>query len=460
MKLWLDVDDLFFFAERSARPTGIQRLTGEVYKALHSLAGDAIGFVRHDSQGGFAIVGWAEVAETYDALVGERLPPPTAVGEASPSKERPSWLNRLGLALGLRSARPPSADFQTASSPPTLREFAKPGDMLCALGAPWHDPLYTERVGRCKAESGVRFSVLIHDLIPLIRPEFFEKGRAPHFEAVIGGILPLTDLVLTNSRATAADVTKWSSERGISLKAAPVPLPIGSGFSSRRLAGTLPFPLKEREFVLFVSTIEVRKNHTQAFRIWCALLRDLPEGIVPTLVFAGSWGWMVEDLRKAIEATNYLNGKLQIILSPDDATLAALYEGCRFSLYLSHYEGWGLPVSDSLSYGKPCVASNRASIPEAGGRFCVYVDPDNTTGATEVVRSLLTDPSLLARLEGDLKTGFIPTSWTETARFLLNLVSPNCPVSTSSSSGLFNSRSAGNESLTRERPGGHLQKLS
>ena len=238
-----------------------------------------------------------------------------------------------------------------------------------------------------------------------------------------------------------------------------MPLPIGSGFSSRRLPVALPLPLKEREFVLFVSTIEVRKNHTQAFRIWCELLRELPEGIVPTLVFAGSWGWMVEDLRKAIEATDYLKGKLQIILSPDDATLAALYNGCLFTLYLSHYEGWGLPVSDSLSYGKPCVASNRASIPEAGGRFCVYVDPDNTTGATQVVRSLLTDPSLLDRLETDLKTGFTPTSWTETARSLLDLISADSPVSASSSSELVYGRSAGNESLTRQRSGGRLQKL-
>lgn len=441
MKLWLDVDDLFYFAERSARPTGIQRLTGEVYTALNSLAGDAIGFVRHDSEGGFAIVSWAEVAQTYEKLVGDSEPPATAVRETTTYEDRPSWLDRLAIALGLRSAKPPSGEFRTVSLPPTLKQFARPGDMLCALGAPWHDPLYKERVERCKTETGVRFSVLIHDLIPLIRPEFFEKGRAPHFEAVIGGILPLTDQVLTNSRATAADVTKWSSERGIALKAPPEPLPIGTGFSSRRSAdqagvGTLPSSLKEGDFVLFVSTIEVRKNHTQAFRIWCQLLRDLPEAQVPTLVFAGSWGWMVEDLRKAIEATNHLNGKLQIILSPDDATLASLYKGCRFSLYLSHYEGWGLPVSDSLAYGKPCVASDRASIPEAGGRFCVYVDPDNTTGATGVVRSLLTDPALLARLEADLKAEFVPTSWTDTARSLLDLVSPRqCRASADSSTG-------------------------
>lgn len=428
MTLWLDVDDLFYFSERSARPTGIQRLTGEVYTALHSLAPEAVGFVRHGIGGGFEVVGWPEVAETYGRLASEGFPAPRLEDQSGLPVNPPSLLARLGRLLGLGSAQPAAAPSKSGPQPPDLEQVARPGDMLCALGAPWHDPNYKERVERCKAATGVRFSVLIHDLIPLIRPEYFEKGRAPHFGAVIGGILPLTDQVLTNSRATASDVTKWSAERGISLKAPPQPLPIGTGFTNRRPANllgeaSLPIPLTKDNFVLFVSTIETRKNHAQAFRIWCRLLRELPSDQVPTLVFAGSWGWMVDDLRKAIEATNYLDGKLQIVLSPDDATLSALYSACRFSLYLSHYEGWGLPVPDSLSYGKLCVASDRASIPEAGGRFCLYVDPDNTTGATEVVRSLLTCPDRLAQLEDEIRTGFTPTSWIDTARALLDVAS-------------------------------------
>lgn len=428
MKLWLDVDDLFYFAQRSARPTGIQRLTGEVYLALQSLAAEAIGFVRHDDDGGFEVVSWPEVSATYSKLSSEAGAAIVGKSDASPPASPPSLLGRLRQALRLHSTES-LPDLPSSEPPPvSLDRLARPNDMLCALGAPWHDPLYNERVARCKAATGVRFSILIHDLIPLIRPEFFEKGRAPHFEAVIGSILPLTDQVFTNSRATADDVVKWSEARGISLKVPPKPLPIGTGFSTRRSTvhsgdEDLPLSLKEGGFVLFVSTIEVRKNHAQAFRIWCQLLRELPSDQIPTLVFAGSWGWMVDDLRKAIDATNSLDGKLEIILSPDDKTLSALYKACRFSLYLSHYEGWGLPVSDSLAYGKVCVASNRASIPEAGGRFCVYVDPDNTTGAVDTVRSLLTNPDHLARLEAVLKTEFIPTSWMDTARSLLAEIS-------------------------------------
>ena len=133
---------------------------------------------------------------------------------------------------------------------------------------------------------------------------------------------------------------------------------------------------------------------------------------------------MVEDLRKAIEATNHLDNKLAIVSSPDDATLAALYRECRFTLYLSYYEGWGLPVSDSLSFGKICVASERTSIPEAGSRFCLYVDPDNTTAAYETVKNLISSPNMLEQLEGELRDNYTPTSWTTTADAIVQTLLP------------------------------------
>jgi glycosyltransferase involved in cell wall biosynthesis len=124
---------------------------------------------------------------------------------------------------------------------------------------------------------------------------------------------------------------------------------------------------------------------------------------------------MVDDLKKAIASTSDLDGKLVVVEAPDDATLSALYEGCLFTLFLSYYEGWGLPVSDSLAFGKVCVASERTSMPEAGGEFCVYVDPDNTTATFERIRSLIENPGELDALEHRLQSSFRPTSWSETA---------------------------------------------
>jgi glycosyltransferase involved in cell wall biosynthesis len=452
MTLWLDVDDLFYFAERSARPTGIQRLTGEVYCALAEQAPDRVRFVVHAERPGlFKLVDWQVVHDTYRRMTsGEaaRPPAPPSTAEAAPDIAAPAgspslmarlrrWMFPAPVAMpgspaaphsGARaepspvSPAPAQPGPQTEPAPPPrvedLRDVGRAGDVLCALGAPWHDGSYAGRVTELTQRTGMRFAMLVHDLIPLVRPEYFELGRAPEFGKVMRETLPLADAILTNSRSTARDVAAWTAGQGIPLRCRPQAVPIGTGFA-RPQPGPLPEPLNPGSFVLFVSTIETRKNHQQAFRVWCRLLRDLPREVVPTLVFAGSVGWMIDDLMKAIEATRWLDGKLVFVRSPDDATLSALYRDCRFTLFLSHYEGWGLPVSDSLSFGKVCVSSDRASMPEAGGPFCLYVDPDDTTGAYQAIRRLIEHPDELARMERRLGSDFAPIAWSATADAVL-----------------------------------------
>ena len=69
-------------------------------------------------------------------------------------------------------------------------------------------------------------------------------------------------------------------------------------------------------------------------------------------------GWLVEDLMRQIVHADHLDGKLIVVEDPTDAELAALYQGCQFTVFPSLYEGWGLPVTESLAFGKPCLASS------------------------------------------------------------------------------------------------------
>jgi glycosyltransferase involved in cell wall biosynthesis len=109
-----------------------------------------------------------------------------------------------------------------------------------------------------------------------------------------------------------------------------------------------------------------------------------------------------------------------IVENPDDATLAALYRGARFTLFPSLYEGWGLPVSESLAFGKVCLASNSTSIPEAGGRFCLYHDPDSVTAATALYRRAIEEAGLIESLEATIAAEYRPTPWSVTARSVLD----------------------------------------
>jgi glycosyltransferase involved in cell wall biosynthesis len=164
----------------------------------------------------------------------------------------------------------------------------------------------------------------------------------------------------------------------------------------------------------------MRKNHDLLFRVWRKLLEELPADQVPTLVFAGREGWLVHDLMEQIKATNFLNGKLVHLEDPTDADLKALYEGCLFTLFPSFYEGWGLPVTESLAFGKPCIASNRSSIPEAGGKLARYIDPDNLTDAYRVIKETILDRPGLARWCVEIQNTFRPISWRDSATAILS----------------------------------------
>lgn len=431
MKVWCDVEDLFQYASAASRLSGIQRLSCELYAALHAAAPTQIGFVRHDRSASAArVVDWIEI----EALHASLTQAPSAAAEPAPhgvlrtmAEQLPMALRRpLGRAarvLGLLAPRPHEKVIPPASAsvvPATdLREFARPGDVLATLGAAWAHPDYDAFVARVTQPAGLRFAMLVYDLIPLVRPEFHCNAMASTFRDFMRRCLPRADTLLAISQATARDILLCAAREGMALRTAPGVIPIGTGFARPASPAPLPAGLAPGDYVLFVSTIEVRKNHLLAFRAWRRLLDEMPAAQVPRLVFAGRIGWMVADLLEQIRNTDHLGGKLVLVDGPDDATLASLYQGARFTVFPSLYEGWGLPVSESLAFGKVCIASASTSIQEAGGMFCLYHDPDSVTDALALYRRAITEPALIASLEARIAAAYRPTPWSRSAEAVL-----------------------------------------
>jgi glycosyltransferase involved in cell wall biosynthesis len=263
--------------------------------------------------------------------------------------------------------------------------------------------------------------VLIYDLAPLRHPEWCEHGLIRLFRAWFESTLPLADYVFAISRATAADVAAYAREQGLPLRAPVVPIPLGTGFSAApqspaTLRRQLPAPTT---YVLIVGTIEARKNHMLAFRVWQRLLQELPAERVPTLVFAGRIGWLVQDLMQQIANTDHLQRRLIVIQSPTDAELGALYRGCLFTVCPSYFEGWGLPVTESLSFGKPCLIADRTSLPEAGGGLTRSFDPDDLHDAYRAIRTAVEDRTDLAQWQAQVQRDFRPLQWSASADALL-----------------------------------------
>ncbi len=299
---------------------------------------------------------------------------------------------------------------------------ARPGDVLLLLGSAWF-PGYAATLEQVIRQKRIRLALLMYDIVPLRRPEWCDAALLGPFAEWVDGVLPLADVLLTISRATADDMERHAAASLLELRCRPQPIPIGTGFTTH--AGTVQAGRTRAHlppagtYALIVSTIEARKNHALLFRVWRRMLEDMPQSAVPTLVFAGRVGWLVADLMAQLGNTDFLNGKIVLIENPPDGDLEALYEGCLFTLFPSFYEGWGLPVTESLAYGRPCIISNATSLPEAGGTLARYFDPDDVSGAYDVIREVIEDPRGLEAWRARILRDFRPVAWEESATAIL-----------------------------------------
>ena len=341
---------------------------------------------------------------------------PATLGSRLPSRRPVAMRAGSNVAAARSAARAPEPRQQSFAA------LAAPDDILVTLGSAWSHPDYAALVRSQQERFGLRFALLVYDLIPLRRPEWCDRGLVRLFRAWFESVFPLVDHLFAISRATAADVERYAAEQGIELSVPVIPIPIGTGFSG---ASTAPAAVTKRlpapgTYTLIVSTIEARKNHLLLFRVWRRMLEQLPFDEVPTLVFAGRVGWLVDDLMRQIANTDNLNGKLVLILDPTDAELTALYQGCLFTLYPSFFEGWGLPVTESFAFGKPCVMSNRTSLPEAGGGLARSFDPDDLNEAYRIIVETIKDRPGLAAWEAQVRREFAPVPWSATVDALLD----------------------------------------
>ncbi|KUO60167.1 MAG: hypothetical protein APF80_16685 [Alphaproteobacteria bacterium BRH_c36] len=178
-------------------------------------------------------------------------------------------------------------------------------------------------------------------------------------------------------------------------------------------------------YVLFVGTIEPRKNHLLAFDAWEKLIRERGAVDTPQLVCVGGSGWRNTAIVSRLQDSEKLRSKVILLQGVSDEELDQLYSGCRFSLYPSRYEGWGLPVTESLAKGKLPLVARVSSLPEAGGDFAEYFDLDDDDDFFRKLNLLIDDDAYLASKELAITTGFQPRSWAEITQQIIT-----CALST------------------------------
>lgn len=454
--IWFDVTTILSW-QRSA--VGVVRVEAECARhALDSLP-HSVRFCRFDQDCGYTIVKGEEVRLALDRISGDRTADPKTAtssphtiitSEASPRRSAPlirtlerrllertpprfrDPLRRLAIAtIDLAKAlqfalinrtrrlwfgsRDYSSNVPSENAPngkrgsPFTRE-----DVYVSLGLDW-DQKSTAFIGELKAKIGFKALFCCYDIIPVKFPHLCVGDVAARFAHYFADLAWCADQFVAISECSKRDLLGLLSVLG-----APIPrtsvITLGADLSKGNREGVThsTMAVATGDFILFVSTIERRKNHETIYRAITKLV-DKGFGQVPTVIFVGMQGWGVGDLLSDLKFDPRVRDKIRILNHVNDVDLAWLYEKALFTVFPSLYEGWGLAVGESLAAGKFCLCSNVASLPEVGGDLVEYLDPWNVQEWADRFEHYLTHRDELAQRERMIREQYISPKWTDTA---------------------------------------------
>jgi glycosyltransferase involved in cell wall biosynthesis len=168
----------------------------------------------------------------------------------------------------------------------------------------------------------------------------------------------------------------------------------------------------EGDFILFVGTIEPRKNLRQLVRAFDQMLRNT--SLSPKLVIAGGKGWMMDDFGQFIDKQGVtdrvcLTGYLQ------DEELCTLYSTCTVFIYPSLYEGFGLPPLEAMACGAPVITSRTPALMETVGNAARLIDPKNISDMAQAMTEMLSDQKAREHYAKLGKSHVKQFSWEQTA---------------------------------------------
>jgi len=367
---------------RAAKNTGMQRMTRALYLHLRNHLP-------------VTPVCWNKTGKCYQHL-GRReleiLQSPFRV--LSKATAKPEWrgetafaeLHRLFFRKRLR-----------------LENQVTPADIL--IIPDFYADIRTKRLPELIERTGVRSVAIFHDAAALRLPKLSDAGRR-RFQNYLQSLAAL-DLVICISQESRDDLLRRWHEYGVAPAAAPVePWPIEFDDAVRGTDFT-----STRNMIACVGSFEPRKNHltllAAAEKLWA-------QGHDFKLQFVGrTTHYYAPKMLLAVWRLQKRGHPLRWLRHVNDETLHDVYRSCRFTVYPSLFEGFGLPIAESLWHGKPVVCGGNGALGEvAQGGGCLIVDQTNADALAAGMKKLLSDQEAYARLCAEARARKF-RSWSE-----------------------------------------------
>jgi len=385
----LDISDLLSWIHRRRVPSGIQRvqlavaaaaLAGGMDAALVATRADAAGFV------------------AVPALWFARL---HAVMRRDADAEHPDF-RQIREAMEAVLAGPPLSFV--------------PGQVLLTLGTAWWLPGYFDMIRAARLGAGLRHVAMVYDLGPILAPRDVSPGAGAQFARWFAGLGLHADGVLVASSGTAADIAAFSDS---TLRSLPVEIvPFDARPDLPPPVAAHPLLAEPGPFVLWVGSLETRKDHPFVFAAWRQLANRMGRA-TPRLICVGRAAEGAEAALAMLEADPGLAAQITVVQDADDALLAGLLRAARFVLYNSRHEGWGLPVTEALAFGKPVVIPDLPGLRDAARGLAETFRPGDAEGLVDALHRLAADDAALAAAAARIAAAPPLRSWAEVAAEVL-----------------------------------------
>lgn len=249
----------------------------------------------------------------------------------------------------------------------------------------------------CSLRSRVPTVLVVHDLAYRHVPQGVSKAVLAYYRYFMPRFVRRADAIITNSEFTRQDIAA-----AFGLSAAD----IDQGYS-----GVRPFfqpqPAEVRDAVrtkysdghpyfIAVGAIHPRKNIDgliRGFDVLCDRLQASGSSQKPYLLLAGRLAWEAAAVEAALEVTRYRE-RIKILGFVEDEDLPRLIGAAEALCFVSHFEGFGVPIVEAYACEVPVIVSNRSSLPEIAGPKALLVEPERADQIADAMQRLLENPAL------------------------------------------------------------------
>ncbi len=271
---------------------------------------------------------------------------------------------------------------------------------------------------RLPVSSRVKTITVIHDLAFVHFPEFIESKNLARLNKFVPMALEKSDRIVAVSEYTKLDIVKsfGVSKDKIDVVTNAVDRTVFHPKVDKSIFSKYDLPSR---YLLYVGNIEPRKNIVRIIEAYSRL----PDSVTDKygLVVAGGKGWKDQEI---LESCNRSTRKDKIHFPGyvDSNDLASLYSHAELFLFPSLYEGFGLPILESMACDTPVITGKNSSLPEVGGSAAYFVDEKNIVSISKGIEEIINKKNVKDRLVSAGREQAKKFNWEKSADNMINSI--------------------------------------